>query len=126
MSRYCFIALLSLAAIACPALGQNKTEAPAKAKPRTGAPKQAPQPDAIPGYKILNIEGFTVVVSDETHMFRIHEICAANGLDVLTSPRSRVTIENQSSEMEIFVHEILSYTAWRLHMEGTPALILAN
>ena len=28
-----------------------------------------------------------VVVSDGTHLFRIHEICAADGLDVLTSPR---------------------------------------
>ena len=66
-----------------------------------------------------------VVVSDDTHMFRIHEICAANGLDVLTSPRPRVIIEGGSSEMEIYVHEILSYTAWRLHMEGTPALVVA-
>src|ERR1022692_567300 len=31
-----------------------------------------------------------VVVSDDTHLFRIHAICAANGLDVLTSPRPRV------------------------------------
>ena len=34
-----------------------------------------------------------VVVSDATHLFRIHEICAANGLDVLTSPRPRVPTE---------------------------------
>jgi len=27
-----------------------------------------------------------VIVSDGTHMFRIHEICAAEGLNVLTSP----------------------------------------
>jgi len=27
-----------------------------------------------------------VIVSDGTHLFRIHEICAADGLDVLTSP----------------------------------------
>ena len=33
--------------------------------------------------------------------------------------------ESGNSETEIFVHEILSYTAWRLHMEGTPALIVA-
>jgi uncharacterized SAM-binding protein YcdF (DUF218 family) len=66
-----------------------------------------------------------VVVSDDTHMFRIHEICAANGLDVLTSPRPHVMTESGNSETEIFVHEILSYTAWRLHMEGTPALIVA-
>jgi uncharacterized SAM-binding protein YcdF (DUF218 family) len=30
-----------------------------------------------------------VIVSDGTHLFRIHAICAADGLDVLTSPRPR-------------------------------------
>ncbi len=34
-----------------------------------------------------------VIVSDGTHLFRIHEICAAEGLDVLTSPRPRVPVE---------------------------------
>ncbi len=28
-----------------------------------------------------------VVVSDAAHLFRIHQICAANGLNILTSPR---------------------------------------
>ena len=37
-----------------------------------------------------------VIVSDGTHLFRIHEICAADGLDVLTSPRPRVPIEGGS------------------------------
>jgi uncharacterized SAM-binding protein YcdF (DUF218 family) len=58
-----------------------------------------------------------VVVSDDTHLFRIHEICAANGLDVLTSPRPRVLIEGNNSDREPILHEILSYTAWRLHLE---------
>ena len=58
-----------------------------------------------------------VVVSDDTHLFRIHEICAANGLDVLTSPRPRVIIEGGGSDAESILHEILSYTAWRLHIE---------
>ncbi len=58
-----------------------------------------------------------VVVSDDTHLFRIHAICAANGLDVLTSPRPRVVVEGGSSDFESILHEILSYTAWRLHME---------
>jgi uncharacterized SAM-binding protein YcdF (DUF218 family) len=57
-----------------------------------------------------------VIVSDGTHMFRIHEICAANGLDVLTSPRPRVAIEGGSKDFERIAHEILSYTAWRLHL----------
>jgi uncharacterized SAM-binding protein YcdF (DUF218 family) len=58
-----------------------------------------------------------VVVSDDTHLFRIHEICAAKGLDVLTSPRPRVVVEGGSSDFDSIAHEILSYTAWRLHLE---------
>ena len=58
-----------------------------------------------------------VVVSDRTHLFRIHQICAANGLDVLTSPRPRVQIEGSTGETERIEHEILSYTLWRLHLD---------
>ena len=61
-----------------------------------------------------------VIVSDGTHLFRIHEICAADGLNVLTSPRPRVEIEGGTGEaegdFERIAHEILSYTAWRLHL----------
>jgi uncharacterized SAM-binding protein YcdF (DUF218 family) len=57
-----------------------------------------------------------VVVSDGTHLFRIHEICAADGLDVLTSPRRRVSVGGGTAEAERIAHEILSYTAWRLHL----------
>ena len=61
-----------------------------------------------------------VIVSDGTHLFRIHEICAAEGLDVLTSPRPRVSVEGGSNSAEgdfdRISHEILSYTAWRLHL----------
>ena len=57
-----------------------------------------------------------VIVSDGTHMFRIHEICAAEGLNVLTSPRPRVPIEGGSNDLERIEHEILSYTAWRMHL----------
>jgi vancomycin permeability regulator SanA len=57
-----------------------------------------------------------VIVSDGTHMFRIHEICSAEGLDVLTSPRPRVAVEGGSRDFERIEHEILSYTAWRLHL----------
>jgi uncharacterized SAM-binding protein YcdF (DUF218 family) len=57
-----------------------------------------------------------VIVSDGTHLFRIHEICAADGLDVLTSPRPRVAVEGGSQEAERVAHEILSYTAWRMHL----------
>jgi len=58
-----------------------------------------------------------VVVSDDTHMFRIHAICAANGLDVRTSPRAKVPVEGGFSDTDRIVHEMLSYTAWRLHLE---------
>ncbi len=57
-----------------------------------------------------------VIVSDGTHLFRIHEICAAKGLDVLTSPRPRVPVEGGTDEVDRIIHEILSYTAWRLHL----------
>ena len=57
-----------------------------------------------------------VIVSDGTHLFRIHAICAADGLDVLTSPRPRVPIEGNPQEFDRIAHEILSYTAWRLHL----------
>jgi uncharacterized SAM-binding protein YcdF (DUF218 family) len=57
-----------------------------------------------------------VVVSDDTHMFRIHAIGSAEGLDVLTSPRPRPAIEDKTLEAERIAHEILSYTFWRLHL----------
>jgi uncharacterized SAM-binding protein YcdF (DUF218 family) len=57
-----------------------------------------------------------VIVSDGTHLFRIHEICAAEGLDVLTSPRPRVPVEGGAWAFDRITHEILSYTAWKLHL----------
>ena len=57
-----------------------------------------------------------VIVSDGTHLFRIHEICAAEGLNVLTSPRTRVNVDGGEQEFQRIAHEILSYTAWRLHL----------
>ena len=57
-----------------------------------------------------------VIVSDGTHLFRIHEICAAEGLNVLTSPRPRLPVEGGSQEIERIAHEILSYTLWRMHL----------
>ncbi len=57
-----------------------------------------------------------VIVSDDTHLFRIHAILAAEGLNVLTSPRPRVPVEGGTDEADRIAHEILSYTAWRLHL----------
>jgi uncharacterized SAM-binding protein YcdF (DUF218 family) len=68
---------------------------------------------------IARTNGFRrmVVVSDDTHMFRIHALCAAQGLEVLTSPRARVPAEGASKNADPVSHELLSYTAWRLHLE---------
>ena len=57
-----------------------------------------------------------VIVSDGTHLFRIHEICAAEGLNVLTSPRPHLAVEGGSKDFERIEHEILSYTVWRMHL----------
>lgn len=57
-----------------------------------------------------------VIVSDGTHLFRIHAICAADGLNVLTSPRPRVPIEGSSREFERIEHEMISYTLWRMDL----------
>jgi uncharacterized SAM-binding protein YcdF (DUF218 family) len=57
-----------------------------------------------------------IVVSDATHLFRLRALCAAHGLNVLTSPRPRVPVEGYSGELARTVHEIASYTLWRLHL----------
>jgi uncharacterized SAM-binding protein YcdF (DUF218 family) len=57
-----------------------------------------------------------VIVSDGTHLFRIHAILAADGLNVLTSPRPRVPIEGGYGETARLWHEIVSYTLWRLDL----------
>jgi uncharacterized SAM-binding protein YcdF (DUF218 family) len=57
-----------------------------------------------------------VVVSDSTHLFRIHEICAAEGLNVLTSPRPQGPIEDRPAEIKRITHEVVSYTLWKLHL----------
>ena len=57
-----------------------------------------------------------VVVSDGTHLFRVRELCEDAGLDVYTSPRPALGhISNYDLLMRYF-HEILSYTAYRLHL----------
>jgi uncharacterized SAM-binding protein YcdF (DUF218 family) len=57
-----------------------------------------------------------VIVSDGTHLFRIHALCAAEGLDVYGSPRPQVGNLEFLDELRRYLHEILSYTAWRLHL----------
>jgi uncharacterized SAM-binding protein YcdF (DUF218 family) len=57
-----------------------------------------------------------VIVSDGTHLFRIHALCAAEGLDVYGSPRPPGKSISMIESAERMFHEIVSYTAWRLHM----------
>ncbi len=58
-----------------------------------------------------------VVVSDGIHMFRLHAICAGDGLDVLTSPRPRIVTEDKARDTDTVFHEILTYTLWRVHLD---------
>jgi uncharacterized SAM-binding protein YcdF (DUF218 family) len=57
-----------------------------------------------------------VIVSDPTHLFRIREICAREGLQVLTSPRPQVSAVGSSAEWQQVWHEIVTYTLWRMHL----------
>jgi uncharacterized SAM-binding protein YcdF (DUF218 family) len=67
---------------------------------------------------IARTNGFhrLVIVSDGTHLFRIHAMCTAEGLNVLTSPRPQPAVEDASLRTQRIAHEILSYTVWRLHL----------
>ena len=55
-----------------------------------------------------------VVVSDGTHLFRIRELSRDAGLDVYTSPRATIGHISNYDLFSRHVHEILSYTLWRL------------
>lgn len=57
-----------------------------------------------------------LVVSDGTHLFRIHAICERDGLTVYTSPRPPGREISWFERAERLTHEIASYTAWRLHL----------
>lgn len=57
-----------------------------------------------------------VVVSDGTHLFRIHAICQRDGLQVYTSPRPVVRSIPRADRMRRLAHEVLSYTAWKLRL----------
>ncbi|HET8635264.1 MAG TPA: YdcF family protein [Acidobacteriaceae bacterium] len=57
--------------------------------------------------------GLIIVVSDGTHLFRVHALCSSMGLNVLTSPRPEARALPLSLSIKRTVHEILSYTFWR-------------
>jgi len=54
-----------------------------------------------------------VVVSDGTHLFRVHALCSSMGLKVFTSPRRVARPLPFKMRTKRTVHEILSYTYWR-------------
>lgn len=62
------------------------------------------------GYKRM------VIVSDPTHLFRIREMFAREGLRVMTSPRTQVAAVGSSSEWQQVWHEVMAYTVWRMHL----------
>ncbi|MGC2160937.1 MAG: YdcF family protein [Silvibacterium sp.] len=56
-----------------------------------------------------------VVVSDGTHLFRVHALCSSMGLNVFTSPRPQPRPQLPFSvRLNRTMHEILSYSYWRL------------
>lgn len=57
-----------------------------------------------------------VVVSDATHLFRVAELCRAQGLEVYTSPRPAGKGIPKLGQFDRLLHEIASYTLWRLHI----------
>lgn len=59
-----------------------------------------------------------VVVSDGTHLFRVHALCSAMGLNVFTSPRPEAKGLSQWDAFQRMAHEILSYTWWRVRRAG--------
>jgi uncharacterized SAM-binding protein YcdF (DUF218 family) len=68
-----------------------------------------------------------VVVSDGTHLFRIRELCRDAGLDVYTSPRATVGHISRYDLAMRYMHEIVSYTASKLHLDiGWPRRWLAG
>ena len=58
-----------------------------------------------------------LLVSDGEHLFRIRELCRKAGMNVLTSPRSRVPVEGDTRPLRRLLHEVTSYTAWKLGLQ---------
>lgn len=57
-----------------------------------------------------------LAVSDGTHLFRVRQMCRAQGLHVLLSPRPRGKSVDQSEIARRYAHEMIAYTLWRLHL----------
>ena len=57
-----------------------------------------------------------LIVSDGTHLFRIQQLCAAQGLHVLLSPREPAKSVGEIDIALRYAHEMASYTLWRLKL----------
>ncbi len=57
-----------------------------------------------------------LIVSDGTHLFRIQQLCAALGLHVLLSPRESGRSVGKIEIFNRYVHEMIGYTLWRMHL----------
>jgi uncharacterized SAM-binding protein YcdF (DUF218 family) len=57
-----------------------------------------------------------LAVSDGTHLFRIQQLCAAQGLHVLLSPRENGKSVGELKIVGRYAHEMVGYTLWRMHL----------
>jgi uncharacterized SAM-binding protein YcdF (DUF218 family) len=57
-----------------------------------------------------------ILVSDGSHLFRMREMCRAEGLTVYLSPRPQARPLPLAESLRRGLHEVASYTAWRLHL----------
>ena len=57
-----------------------------------------------------------LAVSDGTHLFRVQQLCRAQGLHVLVSPRESGKSVDRMEIVRRYAHEMISYTLWRLHL----------
>ncbi len=57
-----------------------------------------------------------LAVSDGTHLFRIHALCTSMGLNVFTSPRTESRPLGLWDAAMRLMHEMLSYSLWRLRI----------
>ncbi len=57
-----------------------------------------------------------LAVSDGTHLFRVRQMCQAQGLHVLLSPRETGKSVDELEIARRYAHEMIAYTLWRLHL----------
>ena len=59
-----------------------------------------------------------VVVSDNTHLFRIQQLCRDEGLEVYTSPRPALGHIDRFDRWMRYLHEVVSYTAMQVGFDN--------